>query len=436
MMYFEKARLKWFYNMEGEYAPSNEPTRESNIYKDVQDLEDYELTNCIVYEMAIRNKDVQVLIEELIEDYINVAIPSLLQDFYGDEKKNPDLLYNNVEISKEYADKLKEYFIDPHNLYLEYPFFYKIYKTLHSFEKALVKIGKKQIADAFFELLKKNILFGYNTTKANCNTTLKIDTYSKDESQDKVRYSLKKLNDIYMDVTLNAKKNLYVDDDYILADGSRYSQFRSDEITKKTGKKTDYVTHNKIIKETNDSRYIITSERRKRGSKIDEILQKYVEIKYSRPKLFIPQILKNEFNYAIDLNLTKSEILEQVSHVVDLYKEDFSDFQNIHQIQGNTLEKLYDSYSKLPSSTKQKRYADSLFAYDYNNYFLNNNPSLTDYKIRTHNKTSIYLSISNALNSKSESSTKVQKNLKIMNEFINDLGYKTIITNQKSPQTP
>ena len=34
------------------------PQRDDLIYKEIEEFQDYELTNCIAYEMAIRNKDV------------------------------------------------------------------------------------------------------------------------------------------------------------------------------------------------------------------------------------------------------------------------------------------------------------------------------------------------------------------------------------------
>ena len=33
------------------------PQRDDLIYKEIEEFQDYELTNCIAYEMAIRNKD-------------------------------------------------------------------------------------------------------------------------------------------------------------------------------------------------------------------------------------------------------------------------------------------------------------------------------------------------------------------------------------------
>jgi hypothetical protein len=33
------------------------PQRDDLIYKEIEEFQDYELTNCVAYEMAIRNKE-------------------------------------------------------------------------------------------------------------------------------------------------------------------------------------------------------------------------------------------------------------------------------------------------------------------------------------------------------------------------------------------
>ena len=35
------------------------PQRDDNIYKEIEAFNDYEFTNCIAFEMAIRNKEVK-----------------------------------------------------------------------------------------------------------------------------------------------------------------------------------------------------------------------------------------------------------------------------------------------------------------------------------------------------------------------------------------
>lgn len=42
------------------------PQRDDLIYKEIQKFQNYELTNCIAYEMAIRNTEVKELLKEII----------------------------------------------------------------------------------------------------------------------------------------------------------------------------------------------------------------------------------------------------------------------------------------------------------------------------------------------------------------------------------
>ena len=43
----------------------NLPKRSDKIYQEIEEFEEYELTQCVVYEMAIRNEDVQKIIHSM-----------------------------------------------------------------------------------------------------------------------------------------------------------------------------------------------------------------------------------------------------------------------------------------------------------------------------------------------------------------------------------
>ena len=61
-------------------------TRFMDIYIEIDNLKDYELTNCIAYEMAIRNKELLTLLYNLhfstSQDQINKIVRTLDQEFY------------------------------------------------------------------------------------------------------------------------------------------------------------------------------------------------------------------------------------------------------------------------------------------------------------------------------------------------------------------
>ncbi|MDF1877005.1 hypothetical protein JHD47_04155 [Sulfurimonas sp. SAG-AH-194-L11] len=65
--------------------------RSDDIYKEVEEFKDYELTQCIAYEMAIRNKD-------------NLEEIDTIAEYYKDNKEaiNEEYLKNAIEKTKEY----------------------------------------------------------------------------------------------------------------------------------------------------------------------------------------------------------------------------------------------------------------------------------------------------------------------------------------------
>lgn len=77
------------------------PQREDLIYKEIEEFQDYELTNCIAYEMMARNNEFEKKYEELNYYYNNIKI--ILQQFM--KKYNLDKLKLN-EIIKSDIDKI------------------------------------------------------------------------------------------------------------------------------------------------------------------------------------------------------------------------------------------------------------------------------------------------------------------------------------------
>ena len=63
------------------------PQRDDLIYKEIEEFQDYELTNCIAYEMMIRNKDAA---EELKNSYDK----KYWDDFDNEEHTN---IYNQYK---------------------------------------------------------------------------------------------------------------------------------------------------------------------------------------------------------------------------------------------------------------------------------------------------------------------------------------------------
>ena len=43
------------------------PQRDDLIYKEIEEFQDYELTNCVAYEMAIRNENISALVNKYLK---------------------------------------------------------------------------------------------------------------------------------------------------------------------------------------------------------------------------------------------------------------------------------------------------------------------------------------------------------------------------------
>ena len=98
------------------------PRRDDKVYQVISSYEPYELTHCISYEMAIRNKDViallknikslTILSKRLFEYYISFGDIEIKENFYLDSKKNVTEaleLLNHYEITQNFKIKFKNY---------------------------------------------------------------------------------------------------------------------------------------------------------------------------------------------------------------------------------------------------------------------------------------------------------------------------------------
>lgn len=89
------------------------PRRSDKQYTDIENFNNYEFTNNIIYELAIRNKQIQ----KLIKDYISCWLKKII---FIDTHES--ISSTQEECLKE-STKLTDHFIDPINLYLHYHFF-------------------------------------------------------------------------------------------------------------------------------------------------------------------------------------------------------------------------------------------------------------------------------------------------------------------------
>ena len=83
------------------------PKRKNKVYKAIENFKDFELTNCIAYEMAIRNDKNIELINLFTKEYLNkintedIPFISSTDDFIEQDS----IYYNKYAITLGYADK-------------------------------------------------------------------------------------------------------------------------------------------------------------------------------------------------------------------------------------------------------------------------------------------------------------------------------------------
>lgn len=132
------------------------PRRSDNIYKEIENFEDYEYTNCIAYEMAIRNDEVISLKNLLIETQFEYQVKD--KEVEGFTKEFFDLFdyYNKKE--KSILKKLEEFGLDKLSL-LPIKF---VFKDCIETKK---KQNQKEITTILEYEYPKNTMFGDSMLK-------------------------------------------------------------------------------------------------------------------------------------------------------------------------------------------------------------------------------------------------------------------------------
>jgi len=135
-------------------------TRDLQQYKDVENFKQYELTTCVAYEFAIRNKDLKATIELFLQEYIEKDLQS------------GNLITSTLDMNDHAQILMNKYCISPFNIYLKYTF----YKTIETEITRVIKLLKDSddlLADRAAESLEKLFLIA--------NEYEYIDTPEKDE---------------------------------------------------------------------------------------------------------------------------------------------------------------------------------------------------------------------------------------------------------------
>ncbi len=109
------------------------PNRNDKVYKEIERFKEYELTNCIVYEMAIRNEYVKELMFlyqkelnswgidisfNLNEECINIPSKRIVENYeyskyYKEETIESNFIKDELELHSIYPTALQEFFLVP-----------------------------------------------------------------------------------------------------------------------------------------------------------------------------------------------------------------------------------------------------------------------------------------------------------------------------------
>ena len=317
------------------------PERDDLIYKEIEEFKDYELTNCIAYEMAIRN------------EYIVSKIKLFNMFYYEDFKLVLTELKNKYYLSKEIIFEIKY-----------------IKREIQGL--GLLKDIKDGIEKLLIFLQSKNLL-------------MKFVNYDK--------YIKKEINELSLNELLEYKNFLYFH---------------------------GYINDNKYDCSIFEELDLNVVPRAFFNEKIDFINNPRIENNfYSRPFLIVPKNIDKSINLNLNLNLQKEELIAYISKIKDEYDKDNSIIKTPLELLGETLEK--SDNKKTPKKPKASVYADWFYIYDYWKYE----------KVlgKTDKDIFVALEVENNIPYKEDMIRKIRDKMRY---FIDDLGYKELITGVKN----
>ncbi|WP_323593677.1 hypothetical protein [Aliarcobacter butzleri] len=311
------------------------PQRDDLIYKEIEEFQDYELTNCVAYEMAIRNKEFKNLLNdvELIrKNYFKVA------KMYAETKTAKYNLKTSEDVINIVKDKIDDF----------------------------MEFRKNKIRDKLSEIYKKFGLALFDTTNNSVLDDIK-DVHFRTKGSLQNMLEFKEENKDGQLEFLSTNYNLKLD-------------------LPKEVSRIEYVKNNLMI---------VTSR-----PKIDSDKSHIIEMK-------------------LNLNLPKEELIAYLSKIKDDFDKDNSIIKTPLELLGETLEK--SDNKKTPKKPKAFVYADWFYIYDYWKY--EKTQGKTDKDIF------VALEVENNVPYKEDMIRKIRDKMKY---FIDDLGYKELITGVKN----
>jgi len=368
------------------------PRRDDMAYIEIEQFKDYEVMQCIIYELAIRNKKVKSIINEL--DEIN------------------NYFYKNYAYNREYDKILKISEEKEENLYMDFNVYdYLFYKEKKYFEKEekvindLVEniefsnaLGLRDEAEVLelnniFQKFKK--LYKKIDTESKKNITFTIDLLYKHTHFPELIESFERFKELYY----------ILENDY----GISYLDIKRNKISK-----YNFINNRKY---DNHKQVAMKKGITQRQEKIDNKIKTKYDIKLDNnnstsidldilPEFSRPKITNKKYDKTISLNINlntpKKEINNYFEELIKNYSLDSKSiltqeeikeqkvikknniFKKNKKIQENLNIELIEKYiqnNNKRGNKIQKKWADWFFTYDYWLYLKKYKNNLADYKI-------------------------------------------------------
>jgi len=130
------------------------PSRSDEIYKEIESFEDYELSQCVAYEMAIRNEDNLKVIDDIVDLYLN-----------NNEKLN-EKIYNNRLFSLIKISEIIPFISIEHLLHYHEQDEERLSYFLNNFNC----YRDKRINKIIYKIIEKDCIEHNTETYHNCKT--------------------------------------------------------------------------------------------------------------------------------------------------------------------------------------------------------------------------------------------------------------------------
>ena len=283
------------------------PNRGDTTYKEIKEFKDYEFTNCIAYEMVIRNNKVIELIKRFLEKFINVDLNA------------KDIFYNTSSLKesfKESQELINIYCINPIYLHLEYGFL-------------------KNVTDELQRILQE-----LKVTNEGKYRNLNSIFFNKNREYEETRTP----EDYKQETQLMGRDN---------PEENKYTHFKS------TNTYQSLIIYKEIkVKDTKDLLYKEDLKKLNKDDFVKTISNEWIKPNYSRPELHQSFMSAKKRSVEIDFSLP----LEEITDFIKILKKEHKD----EEIIKNPLELLGMDFEKSNNKKMNKKLiADKFFIYDY-----------------------------------------------------------------------